>query len=75
MNVQEILVAIPTLSFEERMIVLKAITNSLSNSERQKHKRGVGSGELRGVLKTSHPPPTDEEVKEAYTEYLLEKYK
>jgi len=29
---------------------------------------------LRGLFKTGAPPPTDEELKEDYTNYLMKKY-
>jgi hypothetical protein len=32
------------------------------------------SQRLRGIVKFDGPPPTDEEVKDAYADYLLEKY-
>lgn len=31
-------------------------------------------GQLRGILKTEGPPPSDEEWKEEYVNYLTEKY-
>ena len=31
-------------------------------------------GRLRGVFKTAGPPPTDEELKEDYINYLTKKY-
>lgn len=30
--------------------------------------------QLRGIAKPAGPPPTDEEVREMYTDYLAEKY-
>ena len=32
------------------------------------------SERLRGIIKFDGPPPTDEEVKDMYADYLLEKY-
>ena len=75
MTIQEIVAAIPTLSFDERVGLLKVLTHSLHNAERRNNQRGVSASDLRGVLKVGSPPPGDEEVKEAYTEYLMEKYK
>lgn len=31
--------------------------------------------QLRGIAKPAGPPPTDEEVSEMYTDYLVEKYR
>ncbi|HMV81771.1 MAG TPA: hypothetical protein PLD20_00730 [Blastocatellia bacterium] len=75
MTMQEIAAAIPTLSFDERMALLTVLTFSLRDADGQRKYRGVPASELRGVLKTSSPPPTDDEVKDAYEEYLTEKYK
>ncbi len=75
MTVQEIVATIPMLSFDERMTILKALAQSLGNSDVPRNRRSIPSSELRGVLKTDSLAPTDEEVKEAYTEYLMEKYK
>jgi hypothetical protein len=45
--------------------------NELSIEERQK-----AVDRLRGIAAVEgKTPPTDEEIKEAYTDYLLEKYK
>ena len=74
MTVQEIIAAIPALSFEERVTVLRVLTQSLRSPNKQKNYRGVPASELRGLLKTATPSPTDDEIGEAYTDYLMEKY-
>ncbi|MFN7944320.1 MAG: hypothetical protein U0Z53_03135 [Blastocatellia bacterium] len=75
MTVQEIIAAIPALSFEERVTVLRVLTQSLRSQGKRKKYRGVPADELRGVLKTVSPAPADDEIREAYTDYLMEKYK
>ena len=73
MTVQEIVAAIPTLSLDERLALLKVLTHSLRSAERPNKTRGVPASEVRGLLKTNSPPPSDEEIKEICAEYLLEK--
>jgi hypothetical protein len=75
MTVQEIVVAIPKLTFDERITLLNLLTHSIRRIDIQAKLQGVPSSELRGVLKTDSLTPNDEEIKEAYTEYLMEKYK
>ncbi len=74
MNIQEVLVQIPKFSFEERLVLLEALTQSLREAKKGRVYTGVSASELRGVLKTDEPPPTDEEIKEDYINYLAEKY-
>ena len=35
---------------------------------------GSSLSRILGIAKPDGPPPTDEEIKEAYTDYLIEKY-
>jgi hypothetical protein len=65
MTVQDIIAAIPAPSFEERVTVLRVLTQSLRSPGKRKKYRGVPASELRGVLKTASPSPTDDEIKEA----------
>jgi len=41
---------------------------------RARRKRVIPFKELRGALKTEGPLPTDDELKNVYTEHLVEKY-
>ncbi|PSB03668.1 DUF2281 domain-containing protein [Merismopedia glauca] len=50
----------------------KAQLNSRSQSQ-VKIPKGTLTG-LRGIAKISGTPPTDEEIREEYTDYLMEKY-
>ncbi|MGI8565594.1 MAG: hypothetical protein ACR2LZ_03830 [Pyrinomonadaceae bacterium] len=45
---------------------------STGQSERERKIAAVR--QLRGILKTDRPPPSDEEWKEDYVKYLTEKY-
>lgn len=42
--------------------------------EDERERRVSAVQRLRGILKTEGPPPSDEEVKDMYTDYLIEKY-
>jgi hypothetical protein len=45
---------------------------AVTRSERERRMAAVGR--LRGVLKTSGEAPSDEQLKDDYTDYLTEKY-
>jgi hypothetical protein len=72
MSVQEILAEIPSLSFEERLQLIETLSRSL-RADRQV-RGGKRASELLGILKTDGPTPTDEELREDYTNYLMEMY-
>jgi hypothetical protein len=72
MSVQEILAEIPSLSFEERLQLIETISRSLR--EDRQVRGGRRASELLGILKTDGPTPTDEKLREDYTDYLMEKY-
>lgn len=85
---QRIIEEILQLPVAERVVLLKKIEDSLreekangnsvqaSEEEKRKRreKRHAAIQRLRGALKTDSPPPTDEEIREDYTNYLMEKY-
>lgn len=53
--------------------------NSVSESEpaddeNERERRVAAVHRLRGIIKFDGPPPTDEELKEDYVNYLIEKY-
>jgi hypothetical protein len=51
--------------------------SSTSDNETRKHsleEKLAAFHRLQGMLKTDPPPPTDEELKEDYINYLAEKY-
>lgn len=59
----------------ERLRLLEAIARSLRDEGDAMPLRGVPASELEGRLKTEDPPPTDEELREDYVNYLIEKYR
>lgn len=85
---QRMIEEILQLPIAERVTLLKKIEDSLreenlkdnsaqvSEEEQQKRRerRHAAINRLRGALKTDSPPPTDEEIREDYTNYLAEKY-
>jgi hypothetical protein len=74
MSVQEMLAQIPSLSFEERVQLIESLARSLRESRTPLPRRGVPASEVRGMIKPDGPIPTDEEIKEDYVNYLMEKY-
>ena len=76
MTLQEILPELRRLSLDERLILLEALTRSVREdfSAPQKALDVVPFVTLRGALKPNGPMPTDEELKDDYVDYLIEKY-
>lgn len=74
MNVQEIVAEIPKLSFEDRLALIETLTQSLRGAPGRSQRKVVPASKLRGVLKNTQPPPTDEDIKQEYISYLEEKY-
>ncbi|PYS64904.1 MAG: hypothetical protein DMF74_05505 [Acidobacteria bacterium] len=78
------------LPLAERRAAVEEITSSIreeieangSSTQDERHSKNESSFEeklaafhrLHGMLKTDAPPPTDEELKEDYINYLAEKY-
>ena len=80
MTHEELIREIMQLPLEQRKELLEAIRRSLQEETRTV---GQGSSEqdgpslsqsLYGVLKFDGDPPTDEELKDHYADYLMEKY-
>lgn len=83
MTREEIVKEARQLPIGEREAVVEEITRSIREESQG---NGSGTGDrtleeklaafhrLHGLLKTDAPPPTDEELKEDYTNYLAEKY-
>jgi hypothetical protein len=71
---QELLTEINSLPLEERLILLEALTRGL-RAELSLQPQAIAPVEtVRGRLKPTEPMPTDEDVKDAYARYLIEKY-
>ena len=69
-----------TRSLREDLEAGEAVASAVQPGSRQTEIQETGqdnlsiSQRLRGVLKFDGEPPTDEELKEMYTDYLAEKY-
>ncbi|MEW6211691.1 MAG: hypothetical protein AB1631_25250 [Acidobacteriota bacterium] len=74
MTVQEMKIQIRLLSFEERLELLEFLTHALRDQYRPASRKGSSLARVRGILKTEEPTPTDEELADAYTNHLMEKY-
>ena len=74
MTVQELMVEIRRLSFEERLELLESLTRTLREERRTNSQAGSSVNRVRGLLKPDGPLPTDAELADGYTDYLIEKY-
>lgn len=76
MTVQTPVSEIKQLSFKERLELLEAIARSLQAELVPSSQPEPASSLNRslGILKPEGPMPTDEELKEDYINYLIEKY-
>lgn len=74
------LIEVITRSLREDLEVREEIASASQTGAQQTETQGTEqdklsiSQRLRGVLKFEGAPPTDEELKEMYTDYLAEKY-
>lgn len=78
----ELIEQIIHLPIAERVEIIERISRSVREDLREKQKeisleeRIKAVDKLRGIASVKgKTPPTDEEIKEDYTNYLLEKYK
>ena len=76
MTYHEMVVEIERLPLNEQLALLEALTRALRKTLTQSDKKEpVQSLVLvRGMLKPDGPMPTDEELKQDYTDYLIKKY-
>ena len=59
---------------EDRLALLRELILSLELEESM-FSRSSSLARVRGLLKSDAPPPTDEQIREIYVRYLIEKYK
>ncbi len=71
---EELLTEISHLPLDERLALLEALTRSLRAELRPPARAGASVHRVRGLLKPAAPAPTDAEIQEDYTRYLIEKY-
>jgi hypothetical protein len=74
MTVKEVITEIKQLSVEDRLALLEWLTRDLSDERKTASGKESSAARMRGLLKTD-PMPTDEELADAYADYLTEKYK
>ncbi len=73
MTYQEIVAEIGHLSITERLSLIEQLTRSVQ-AELAPPRRGSSLERLQGILKTAGPTPSDEEVRNIITDYLIEKH-
>lgn len=74
MTYEQVLAEAKSLPVEERRRLMREIATSLRDEGGIPVPRGVPASRLEGIIKFDDPPPTDEELKEDYINYLIEKY-
>ena len=74
MTYQELVAEITRLPQEERLGLLEVLTQSLREELAPPGGHGPSLHRVRGMLKPDGPLPTDEELSDAYTRHLIEKY-
>jgi hypothetical protein len=77
-TLQEILEEIPRLTTREQLMILQALSSALSASVTDTNapsaEREAAVDRLYGALRSSGEPPTDDELREQYTDHLSKKY-
>jgi len=72
---EDLLDTIRALPVADKQALLDLLTADLN---RETHSAGervpIPVGEVRGIAKPHGQPPTDEEIADGYTDYLIEKY-
>ncbi|MCB0079067.1 MAG: hypothetical protein KDD73_16820 [Anaerolineales bacterium] len=80
MTFKDIVAEVPQLSVEERYSLITILHHSLDEVRSAKTLIGEDTEHpssilaLRGFLKKEGAPPTDDELKDDYVVYLMEKY-
>ncbi len=74
MTYQELVAEITRLPQEQRLGLLEVLTQSLQEELAPPPSQGRSVDRVRGMLKPDGPLPTDEELSDAYTRHLIEKY-
>ncbi len=74
MSLQEIKQQAPELSVSDRLALVSAIIQSLQDTLSPQLDRKLLINQMRGLLKTDQPPPTDDQVETMLEEYRAQKY-
>lgn len=71
---QELVRTIQTLPLSERLSLLEVLTQTLQTDIQVEVGRKSTLARVRGILKVDGPPPSDQDIEDSYTDYLIEKY-
>ncbi|MDJ1170074.1 hypothetical protein PMG71_11605 [Roseofilum sp. BLCC_M154] len=74
MSLQEVKQQVVKLSVRERLSLVSFIIDSLPESRSSTAERSKAIEQMRGLLKTDKPAPTDEEVEAMLEERRINKY-
>ena len=74
MTYQELVKTIQTLPLTERLSLLEVLAASLQAEMKVEKNRASSISSVLGMLKPNGPTPDDNELEDAYTDYLIEKY-
>ncbi|MFM6158595.1 MAG: hypothetical protein ACKO3K_08255 [Cuspidothrix sp.] len=74
MSLQELKQKACKLSESDRLELVRTIIESLQNKPNQQSERTRIIKQMKGLLKTNQPAPTDEQVKAMLAEHKEEKY-
>lgn len=75
MTYAELVRAVRGLTVEERWALLDVLIRSLREDLAAPRQTDLSSERVLGLFRGTDPPPTDDEVKEMYIDYLVEKYR
>ena len=74
MTYQELVAEAERLSLDERLLLIERLARSIRQELSSPAHRELSLRLVRGMLKPDGPMPTDEELKEDYTNDLMQKY-
>lgn len=71
---QDVLVAVRQMPNEKRLSLMEELLHLMA-AEWQPARNGESSlARVRGMLKPAGPTPSEHQLRDAYTDYLIEKY-
>lgn len=71
---QELVEEIKRLSLEDRLLLLELISRSVREEMQPERSQGDSFLRFRGILRPEGPLPSENELADDHTRYLLEKY-
>jgi hypothetical protein len=74
MSLQDLKEQARQLNVDDRLELARSIIESLQDSPSQQTERSRAIKQMKGLLKTDQPAPTDEQVQAMLEEHRLEKY-